>query len=181
MKTIEINNKHYINAKVHLLDTGKIGMKGEIVRNKQVSAPHQLFIADIDCTNITQHHIHITSSEEIKEGDWYLILIDNTIMKANINSDHKDYDCKKIIATTDKSLRKHLKYLSEYEGKYIDKQLPQLSNEFIESYIEQYNKGNIIENILVEVEYKWEDKLNEKSYLKLTDNTINIHKALILK
>ena len=70
-------------------------------------------------------HLYIISDDEIKEGDLH------------ITSDHEGYGDKKykIIATTDASLN-----------------LPQPSQQFIEKYIESYNKGEVITDVLVEYE-----------------------------
>ena len=76
-------------------------------------------------------HLYIISDDEIKEGDWYcspmgIISRYNGIEKLPSN-------WRKIIATTEES-----------SG------LPQPSKQFIEKYIEEYNKGNIITDVLVE-------------------------------
>lgn len=104
-------------------------------------------------------HIYITSNEKIKEGDW------KYDTKLNIVIQHGSYTdgCKKIIATTDTSLG-----------------LPKPSQQYIEHYVAEYNKGNIITKVLVEYEEATEyDKVyNKEKYfprLKLNpDNTINI-------
>jgi len=49
------------------------------------------------------HHIYITSDDEIKEGDWYYSKEFNVILQCECDY-IKDINCKKIIATTDKSL-----------------------------------------------------------------------------
>lgn len=102
-------------------------------------------------------HLYIISNDEIKDGDFHII------------SDHEGYGDKKykIIATTDKSLN-----------------LPQPSQQFIEEYIEEYNKGNIIIDVLVEYEgiissTTWEHDEPEEWKLKINpkDNTITIKKV----
>ena len=100
-------------------------------------------------TIIKPFHLYITSNEEIKEGEWYcspmgIVSIYNGIEKLPSN-------WRKIIATTDEL------YLSELfpvdnEIHSLTSRLPQPSQQFIEKYIEEYNKGNIITEILVEVE-----------------------------
>ena len=85
-------------------------------------------------------HLYITSDEEIKEGDWYIFNVGyaSGVKQADlddIENIHLEIDPKKIIATTDTSL-----------------ELPQPSQQFIEKYIEEYNKGNIITEVLIEVE-----------------------------
>ena len=111
-------------------------------------------------SNIKTQHLYITSNEEIKESDLFYNTFDDKIQKCTKHQLHDgkfaklrvyveggDYNesiCKKIIATTDTSLG-----------------LPQPSQQFIEKYIEEYNKGNIITEVLVEVEEKYiESKLS---------------------
>lgn len=75
---------------------------------------------------------------------------------------HINLHPKKIIATTDSSLKlKEHCTCSESEAIYCgypkieglcQQLLPQLSQSFIEKYVEEYNNGNCIEEILVEYE-----------------------------
>jgi len=113
-----------------------------------------------DCSPQTAHSInssckgyslHITSNEEIKEGDWYLNEFNNSITKANVNSDHIYYvaSCKKIIATTDTSLG-----LAPFGGQDI-LDLPQIPQSFIDTFIEEYNKDNVIDKVMVEYQTDW--------------------------
>ncbi len=76
------------------------------------------------------HHLYITSDEEIKEGDWYIgdNIIYNLVTKTN------GMNPQKIISTTNPALK-----------------LPQPSKSFIDKYIDEYNKGNVVSK--VEVEY----------------------------
>ena len=85
-------------------------------------------------------NLYIISDDEIKEGDW--VVYKNKMIYQNsygeIGSVIGDEDfirkyCKKIIATTDESLN-----------------LPQPSDSFIKKYVEGYNKGNVITDVLVE-------------------------------
>lgn len=189
MITQEINNKHYRDAKVVMLSTNKLGVDGDLVLNNNVSNPHKLFYCRVNCNVSYQQHLYITSNEEIKEGDW--CLLDNNVgesvgfevkkcLEADIINGEYTFKenngnlfttgrCDKIIATTDSSLG-----------------LPQLSKEFIQSYIESYNNGNVIEDVLVEVEFiNHVKELKKRPYypflnedyrynLKLKDNTIII-------
>lgn len=142
-------------------------------------------------------HLYIISDDEIKEGDWFIhhshgittllkaIEVKDRILDNEGTSCCKSY-CKKIIATTDTSLK------IEIDGNKgdllpdvsFDINLPQPSQQFIEKYIEEYNKGNIITDILVEYE-----KINIGSYINIVkrnfieipkinskDNTITIKK-----
>jgi hypothetical protein len=91
-------------------------------------------------------HLYITSDDEIKKGDWYLDLLTNILYKAD-NRPVTMTCFKKIIATTDTSLTINTYYEIEGNQKV---QLPQPSQQFIEKYIECYNKGEVITNVLVE-------------------------------
>lgn len=95
-----------------------------------------------------QQHLYITSDDEIKEGDWgydqvhqYIVRISKELLG--------NYLYKKIIATTDSSL---IRVVESFKGEVIEERLPQPSQAFIEKYIEEYNKGNIITEVMVEYE-----------------------------
>ena len=131
--------------------------------------------------NITNvHNLYFLSDEEIKEGDLFIYLKDKVIHKAHFNSTKafshcKDGDyiiayennlCKKVIASTDKSL-----------------ELPQPSEEFLESYVKAYNEGKQITEVMVEYhEGYWkdldskEDDWIESYPMVNSDNTISIRK-----
>ena len=107
-------------------------------------------------TNLIPQHLYITSNEEIKEGDWLVEGIPSLFPFAVIKATKEDYDrcrenwqygsCRKIIATTNETL-----YLTFNNGKTDLKfVLPKPSDSFISKYIEEYNKGNIISDVLVE-------------------------------
>ena len=92
-------------------------------------------------------HLYIISDDEAKENDLY------------IESDHKGFGFikYKIIATTDASLKVFIDGNGNKSSHELTKSgyiefLPQPSQQFIEKYIEEYNKGNIITDILVEYE-----------------------------
>lgn len=80
-------------------------------------------------SGVTQN-IYITSNEEIKEGDWFIRLFDNIIFKANPNSDHKLYECKKIILTTDQDLIKN--GVQEITDEFLEWFVKNPSCEFVE-------------------------------------------------
>ena len=141
-------------------------------------------------------HLYIISEDEIKEGDWCMI-IDKTSKLYGQFEQHKgkhqrNEQWKKIIATTDTSLYqatgKAYKMVDGFKPTY--KNLPQPSQQFIEIYIEFYNKGNIITDVLVEYKRVFEtiakgmighpeDDIswwNEKLKINPKDNTITIKK-----
>jgi hypothetical protein len=157
-------------------------------------------------------HLYITSDDEIKEGDWYLVELfkitgesiglqleqcketeEVWINNFDIASTRHQDNCKKIIATTDTSLK--IPDFPELENTAY-RSLPQPSDKFIQAYIDAYNKGEKIEKVLVEYgrfigqcacvtdQDMFTDCVNEfgtctKSYyfLKLKDNNIIIKKV----
>lgn len=131
--------------------------------------------------NKVPQHLYITSDEEIKEGDWFIcnqamqqcveVRKDNNYPYKIINKFNGEiqYHSKhwkgKIIATTDKSL-----------------ELPQPSQQFIEKYIEEYNRGNVITDVLVEYEANSKNIIKygaRGKHIKVNpkDNTITIEKV----
>ncbi len=133
--------------------------------------------------------LYIISDDEIKEGDWCLNISKNIIYQKDKLP--MDIMWKKIIATTDTSLT--LSSTTNYNGKsiifdnYI--KLPQPSQQFITKYIEEYNKSNIITDVLVEYENKFDgkeyvddqdaygyDKFKQVLKINSKDNTITIKK-----
>lgn len=125
--------------------------------------------------NKIPQHLYITSDEEIKEGD-YVIIKDKLISQFKYKKNTcEEIFCKKIIAPTD-----NLRLICKDEFGGIDNQFfPQPPQQFIEDYIKEYNKGNIITEVEVEYESKNisddEGFFNLEDILKLNpDNTINI-------
>lgn len=112
----------------------------------------------------TPYHLYITDDSVIKEGDWcyhFEISQEYTIIKDGIkskslhpaqgvfqwkNTENEWYKkAKKIIATTDESLVLN-------NNTPFAKLLPNISQDFLKVYVEEYNKGNKIEKVLVEFE-----------------------------
>jgi hypothetical protein len=130
--------------------------------------------------------LYIISDDEIKKGDWFIFAdapkeVGNfpnyKIIQATTN--HKAVGCKKIIATTNNSL------IIQYNITDDDIKIPQIPKSFIEYYITEYNKGNVIDKVMVE--YQDAFKLSEgeafldtnyhtisKQLVINSDNTINI-------
>lgn len=120
------------------------------------------------------HHLYILSDEEVKVDDWFY---DNEYPK-DYNRPFLRNDaaikigkhCKKIIATTDRSL----KIITGIVGSGTGVPLPQPSQSFIEKYVEEYNKGNVITEVMVEYWAHTEENIQYKINPK--DNTITIRK-----
>lgn len=99
-------------------------------------------------------HLYILSDEEIKEGDWYIHINTNTLLQ---RSQHKGeamlISNKKIIATTNPELNHKESYTKgkgnskDYFNKIITSEI---SQDFIEVYIKEYNAGNPIKEVMVE-------------------------------
>ena len=100
-------------------------------------------------------HLYIISDDEIKEGDWCYCSKENRCIKNEMHTNVPSTR-KKIIATTDSSLNKKHDCdcgATTYEGcSQCLEILPQPSQQFIEKYIESYNKGEIITDVLLEYE-----------------------------
>ena len=134
-------------------------------------------------------NLYIISDDEIKENNTHFYNPHSG--QLHISGNHTDYiainknGCKKIIATTDESLyfkdtnKNPKQYMGSYISMSLGENLPQPSQQFIQKYIEEYNKGNIITDVLVEYEYLLDDRAvlpywNLKVNTK--ENTITIKK-----
>jgi hypothetical protein len=104
--------------------------------------------------NAKAFHLYVLSDDEIKEGDWFIHC--NRILKAeksrekdcvsfNNNSNVARNNCKKIIATTDTDITNDF----STSGVLF---VPQIQQSFIEPFITNYNKGNVITEVIVEYE-----------------------------
>ncbi len=185
---LDIVTKHNIFTK----ETFRFGKYGITFRN---SYSHNGF---------ENQHLYIVSNDEIKKGDWCYDKYNYKPVKYSHNiaglyfvktfkntKEHEGYSVEKeslnkIIATTDTSLKfKHWvaygKVNGKEFGKEIDCSLSKPSEQFIEKYIEEYNKGNIIKDVLVEYEQDLSNignlqYWNYKLKLNPKDNTITIKK-----
>lgn len=122
------------------------------------------------------YHLYFLSDEPIKEGDWYYEPFDNGLHNSSFNFE-KSCSAKKIIATTNKSL----KIITGIVGSGTGFTLFQPSQLFIEKFVEEYNKGSVITEVMVEYEpigaYS-NPKYDSDYRLKVNskDNTITIRK-----
>ena len=162
---IYVDGKPHIKGNVIMLPTKNESSLWINCENKL-----KIHIKDRMCPGKQEfQHLYITSDEKLNKDEWYcspmgIVSRYNGIEKLPSN-------WRKIIATTDESLG-----------------LPQLSQQFIEKYIEEYNKGHRITEVLVEVEeyeFKQTEWFQEAPYthkykewrLKLdSQNQINICK-----
>lgn len=152
--------------------------------------------------NTKLQHLYFLSDEEIKEGDWVYCLKEGfePVLKQKVNpiGVNNDKMFKKIIATTDKSLIINSIYgvdsfdtsIFSGSGKSEIVKLPQMFNlpqpsqSFIEKFVEEYNKGNVITEVMVEYEkyigknyvgeFTTEKDFDYKLKVNSKDNTITI-------
>ena len=146
-KPVVIDNNTYRYSKIVMLDTSKASLilsndGGKLMYDKSTSHLGG-YRKDIV---FTPQHLYFLSSDKICEGDWYID--DCNQVRQSVTSDEEYWsvrqDYKKIIATTDKSLT--------FDDGMNSWFLPELSPEFIQKYIDAYNKGEKIEECLVEYE-----------------------------
>ena len=133
--------------------------------------------------NAINQHFYFLSDEEINGCDWYYYPATNTIRKAIKNSLGRlpkiVHDSKKIIATTDKSLTKIVHvfdFLSQESGEIEVPALPKPSQEFIEKFVEEYNKGNVVTEVMVAYDHfkTAGEGVVTRLQVNQLDNTINI-------
>jgi hypothetical protein len=153
-----------------------------------------------DGVSAINQHLHIISDDEIKEDAWCLVGVyphqkvkqcaelaysqDGKTVNGYLFTDgtkHTASECKKVIVTTDRKLTEDNRtYISGLMGK--PNRLPQPSQQFIEKYIEFYNRGVVLSDVLVKYErIPWNldeyGSLIEEEELRLKinpDNTITI-------
>lgn len=187
MKTKEINGKHYIDAKVVLVESKTKPSKGDltIFRGKLIVASSILHLAK------PKQHIYILSDEKPNKGQFVydyahdkIGIFDDLVVNGGSFSDH----AKKIIATTDYSLNESIEIEGRKVREAFSKLLFEIPKDFIELFVESYNNGNKITDILVEAENVnsgWQSLANsgkfgstvvpDKFDLKIYDNNfINI-------
>ena len=138
------------NAKVVMLPTNEPSKIGNLATYQKRSLAKVIKegINPIGST-VQFWNLYIISDDEIKEGDYYIIDDIPELLKNNGLKFIDDY-CKKVIATTDTSLYTHQKETVSLPERVF--YLPQPSQQFIEKFIEEYNKGNVITDVLVEYE-----------------------------
>ena len=182
MKIQTINNKHCIECDVVMLPTNKESIICASVIGLHIT---ESMISNVPA--FSNQHLYILSNDEIKESDYQICIDPNNphynLISQKPNNAVNSGAYKKIIATTDNSL-----WLHDDTVPYPKtKTLTQIPQSFIEHFINEYNKGNVVDKVLVEVEEKQhfepnkekrKDKLNGvyyKYHLKLNQsNEISI-------
>jgi hypothetical protein len=135
--------------------------------------------------NWLKQHLYILSDEEIKEDDWFYDefgVTSKIFQRKNSNIYSLPNNVKKIIATTDKSLK--IADFPELKNTAY-RSLPQPSQQFIEVYIKAYNGGNPITEVLAEYEIDIRKSSDpnfdlepfDKLKINPKDNTITIRRV----
>jgi hypothetical protein len=165
-------------AQVVMLSTNEKAKIGDIVMSK-FDDIHILTKNDGKeyAKTVTSQHLYILSDEEIEEEDWCYGMDGIFQYKGKINLPDIELP-KKIIATTDRSLKVFIHTTMAIDMDDCYESLPQPSQSFIEKFVEEYNKGNVITEVMVEYEsigaYA-NPKYDSDYQLKInSDNTINI-------
>lgn len=165
----EQNGKYYQEAEVVMLATNSKESSAILLG---VTKYHSVLTKSVlhDTNDWMVHgkgqHLYFLSDDEIKEDDSYLNTSSNRLIAQATKDDEKyfknyPHNCKKIIATTDESLRISYKENNHQPLSSNNYTLPRPSDSFIKKYIEEYNAGRQITKVLVEYEDKgkviWEE------------------------
>jgi len=134
--------------------------------------------------NCEYYEMYVVSDDKPRNNDWCIHLTTLNISQSNDKDNNLTQGWKKIIATTDTSLFTLADCPVRGAVSNIKYILPQPSQQFIEKYIESYNKGEVITDVLVEYkEYdpkywftKGRSLLPEILKINNKDNTITIKK-----
>lgn len=141
----------------------------------------------------TRQHLYFLSENNINNGDWYHYeqFGEHIFKKAHSKSNFENLNksggyFKKVVATTNREFRVHYGVTGKNGLSILkEKTLPKPSVEFINHYVDEYNKGDEI--VMVDVEYEkyipesfafsmyGNDEPPTEFQLKVNpDNTINI-------
>ena len=162
------------SAQVVMIPTNEKAKFGDLILTP--TYPQKLLIFEHQkCTEVSQH-LYFLSDEEIKEGDWFImnscIVRQCSLHKGDILDTigglHHESVCKKIIATTDRSLT----IAATSSGRYVY-HLPQPSQSFIEKFVKEYNKSNVITEVMVE--YEWNKTGRKIRKLDVFDHILKIN------
>ena len=105
------------------------------------SNPNSCAITVPNVENFKHQHLYIISYEEKPDNGDYYIIDDVPELLKNNGLVFIDDSCRKVIATTDKTLSQTSRT-----------EIPQPSQQFIKKFVEEYNKGRQIIDIIVEYE-----------------------------
>ena len=149
--------EQFKRTQVIILPTQNKTYIGKHLENEVYLSLYTWYLKTLNIPNERQgQHLYIITDDEIKEGDWFIynetllqckevkLLGKSVLIITNSYNGYNVDNCRKIIATTDSSLNAYRR--EDDSLTYI----PQPSQQFIEKYIESYNKGEVITDVLVE-------------------------------
>jgi len=190
MKKIESNEKYYRENDIVMLPTNVSNRynctQGLIVKCHKAWTPigedtikeNTLGISKNYSTGVleyyTPQYLYVLSNGKIIEDDWCYDKVMGLIFKTDNDTDFNYINqtdvVKKIICTNNKEI------FSITLGKYQEL-LPQIPQSFINEYINEYNKGNYITKVLVEMlttNKIYSNLINEVNILNKIDDWLNI-------
>lgn len=186
LKLISQNNKYYNLCKIVMLPTNEnavyLDMHKGILKCKNPSLElfNKLYLhkanAGYGCENWVAQHLYGLSDEEITVGCWYYFESERESFVRQCKSIDRTKEywldgnikggiiLKKVIITTDNSLGiitgDKLIDPSTNTKELIGELLPKFTNDFLNNYVEKFNNGITISNVLVEYECDSEDYNN---------------------
>jgi hypothetical protein len=114
---------------------------------------------DKDFLKGKEHNLYVITDEGVKEGDFFYtpkeVSTNGKELIEQLSKDCSTFEgCKKIIATTDKTLTDIIPVIENSRIVNIfHKYLPSPSIEFVHEYIKSYNKNDKIVDVMVEYTY----------------------------
>jgi hypothetical protein len=152
-----------------LISTNPTYIRNVVLQNQKVLATNSK-------SSVEFYSLYIISDDNIEKADWYINLLTKEIKKYNYNFTDLRGN-KKIIAAIDTTISPNS----------LQAIVPKPSQQFIEKYIESYNKGEIITDVLIEYINEYSDdnsfsitnnpiKVNQILKVNPKDNTITIKK-----
>jgi hypothetical protein len=151
MELIKKNGKYYLEVVILPQETEKCEdafylQNGKLKYHKGYLTQEYLK----DSLNAKSFHIYLLSKEIPKKGDW--IIRENHQRPVLMGDDLTLKGDNKIIATSNNDLRIDVNEGDELEP--ISLRLPNIPIDFIQSFTDSYNKGNVITKVLVETSPK---------------------------
>lgn len=159
-------------TKVVMLPTNEKAKKGDLVIS---SKSNRLGFYDGD----KAHALYFYSDDEIKKGDWFINRVNSQISQCLGIEYFNKVDEKKIIATTDKTLIfMRTELIPEFFWLKEGNIFPQPSEGFIQKFIDAYNSGDPITEVMVEYNHIQSTTGLNEEWLKVnsSDYTITIRK-----
>lgn len=146
--------KHEKKIKVVMLATDEKSLIYKGIISKELKLYPYLHID----SHGKNQHLYFLSDEEIKEGDWYFSgnryeekELSQFQVGVSSTEYYKEQGIKKIIASNNPELKEIHQNHNDFDSVF---ELPRPSNSFIQKFVEEYNSGNIIEEVMVEYVHK---------------------------